>query len=194
MLTRQETNYLGKEPDHAQLTTIIGMMGAGKSKLGYIVSKSLNVNFYDIDDLIEKDLNTSIKELFKSHGEAYFRRVEEAKIKIVINNAISRNEKAIVSIGGGAFDNQHSRELLLKNTKVIWLNVPTDILIKRIGDGSKRPMIKGNIEKSITEILSKRVKYYSLSHHQLNAYNLTQKQITKKMIQFISPESKKDYR
>ena len=194
MLTRQETNYLGKEPDHAQLTTIIGMMGAGKSKLGYIVSKSLNVNFYDIDDLIEKELNTSIKELFKSHGEAYFRRVEEAKIKIVINNAISKNEKAIVSIGGGAFDNQHSRELLLKNTKVIWLNVPTDILIKRIGDGSKRPMIKGNIEKSITEILSKRVKYYSLSHHQLNAYNLTQKQITKKMIQFISPENKKDYR
>ena len=194
MLTRQETNYLGKEPDHAQLTTIIGMMGAGKSKLGYIVSKSLNVNFYDIDDLIEKDLNTSIKELFKSHGEAYFRRVEEAKIKIVINNAISRNEKAIVSIGGGAFDNQNSRELLLKNTKVIWLNVPTDILIKRIGDGSKRPMIKGNVEKSITEILSKRVKYYSLSHHQLNAYNLTQKQITEKMIQFISPENKKDYR
>ena len=194
MLTRQETNYLGKEPDHAQRTTIIGMMGAGKSKLGYIVSKNLNVNFYDIDDLIEKDLNTSIKELFKSHGEAYFRRVEEAKIKIVINNAISRNEKAIVSIGGGAFDNQHSRELLLKNTKVIWLNVPTDILIKRIGDGSKRPMIKGNVEKSITEILSKRVKYYSLSHHQLNACNLTQKQITKKMIQFISPENKKDYR
>ena len=194
MLIRQETNYLGKEPDHAQLTTIIGMMGAGKSKLGYIVSKSLNVNFYDIDDLIEKELNTSIKELFKSHGEAYFRSVEEAKIEIVIKNAVKKNEKAIISIGGGAFDNQYSRELLLKNTKVIWLNVPTDILIKRIGDGSKRPMIKGNIEKSITEILSKRVKYYSLSHHQLNAYNLTQKQITEKMIQFISPENKKDYR
>ena len=194
MFISQETNYLGKEPDHAQLTTIIGMMGAGKSKLGYIVSKSLNVNFYDIDDLIEKELNTSIKELFKSHGEAYFRRVEEAKIEIVIKNAVSKNEKAIISIGGGAFDNQYSRELLLKNTKVIWLNVPTDILIKRIGDGSKRPMIKGNIEKSITEILSKRVKYYSLSHHQLNAYNLTQKQITEKMIQFISPENKKDYR
>tara|TARA_B100001059_G_scaffold192435_1_gene195932 strand:+ start:445 stop:1029 length:585 start_codon:yes stop_codon:yes gene_type:complete len=194
MFISQETNYLGKEPDHAQLTTIIGMMGAGKSKLGYIVSKSLNVNFYDIDDLIEKELNTSIKELFKSHGEAYFRSVEEAKIEIVIKNAVSKNEKAIISIGGGAFDNQYSRELLLKNTKVIWLNVPTDILIKRIGDGSKRPMIKGNIEKSITEILSKRVKYYSLSHHQLNAYNLTQKQITEKMIQFISPENKKDYR
>ena len=194
MLTRKKTNYLGKETDHAQLTTIIGMMGAGKSKIGYIVSKILNINFYDIDNLIEKELNTSIKELFKSHGEAYFRRVEEAKIEIVINNAISKNEKAIISIGGGAFDNQYSRELLLKNTKVIWLNVPTDILIKRIGDGSKRPMIKGNIEKSITEILSKRVKYYSLSHHQLNAYNLTQKQITKKMIQFISPETQKDYR
>ena len=194
MLIRQETNYLGKEPDHAQLTTIIGMMGAGKSKLGYIVSKTLNLYFYDIDDLIEKELNTSIKELFQSHGEAYFRRIEEAKIKMVINNAISENEKAIISIGGGAFDNQYSRELLLKNTKVIWLNVPTHILIKRIGDGSKRPMLKGNIEKSITEILNKRVKYYSLSHHQLNAYNLTQKQIAQKMIQLISPENKKDFR
>ena len=54
MLTHPNTNYLGKEPNHTQLTTIIGMMGAGKSKLGYIVSKSLNVNFYDIDDLIGK--------------------------------------------------------------------------------------------------------------------------------------------
>ena len=194
MLIRKKTNCIGKEPNHAQLTTIIGMMGAGKSKLGYIVSKSLGVNFYDIDDLIEKELNTSIKELFQSNGEAYFRRVEEAKIEIVINNAISKNEKAIISIGGGAFDNQNSRELLLKNTKVIWLNVPTDILIQRIGNGSKRPMIKGNVEKSITEILSKRIKYYSLSHHKLNVHNLTQKQITEKMIQFISPENKKDYR
>ena len=48
MLTRQETNYLGKETYHTQLTTIIGIMGAGKSKLGYIVSKTLNINFYDI--------------------------------------------------------------------------------------------------------------------------------------------------
>ena len=194
MLTHPKTNFLAKEPIHAQLTTIIGMMGAGKSKLGYIVSKILNVKFYDIDDIIEKELNTTIKKLFKSQGEAFFRKIEEEKIKMVINNAINKNEKAIISIGGGAFDNEYSRELLLKNTKVIWLNVPTDILIKRIGDGSKRPMIKGNIKKSITEILSKRVKYYSLSHHQLNAYNLTQKQITKKMIQFISPENKKDYR
>ena len=194
MLTHPKTNYLCKEPNHTQLTTIIGMMGAGKSKLGYIVSKNLNVNFYDIDDLIEKEFNSSIKELFKSHGEAFFRKIEEEKIEIVINNAISKNEKAIISIGGGAFDNKYSRELLLKSTKVIWLNVPTNILIKRIGDGFKRPMIKGNVEKSITEILRKRVKYYSLSHHQLNAYNLTQKQITQKMIQFISPENKKDFR
>jgi hypothetical protein len=52
-------------------------------------------------------------------------------------------------------------------------------------------MIKGNIKNSISEILNKREKYYSLSHHQLDTYNLTQEQIINKIIKIISPQNKK---
>ena len=189
MLINQKKDYCCNPSNYIQLITLVGMMGAGKSKFGYMVAKSLNFNFYDSDNLIEKQFNTSIKDFFQSHGEPYFRKIEKEKIKTVINNAIQSDEKAIISIGGGAFDNQYTRDLLLKKTKVIWLNAPIEILIKRVGDGTKRPMIKGNIQKSIREILNKRVKYYSLSHHQLNTNNLSQEQITQKIIEIIPSEN-----
>lgn len=193
MLTNHEIDYSRKPSNDTQLITLVGMMGAGKSKFGYIVAKSLDFNFYDLDSLIEKQFNTSIKELFQLNGETYFRKVEKEKIKILVQRAIQSGEKAIISLGGGAFDKKDTRELLLKNTKVIWLNVPIDILIKRVGDGTKRPMIKGDVKKSISEILNKRIKYYSLSHHELNTFNLSQEQITKKIIDVISPKNKKVY-
>ena len=185
MLT-QQMNYFSTPSNGIQLITLVGMMGAGKSKFGYMVAKSLNFNFYDIDNLIEKQFNISIKELFQSHGEDYFRKIEKEKIKTVVNRTIESDENAIFSLGGGAFDNEYTRDLLLKKTKVIWLNVPIETLIKRVGDGTKRPMIKENVEKSISEILNKREKYYSLSHHQLNTYNLSPEQIKKRIIYIIS--------
>ena len=194
MLTIQQTDYFRKSSNEIQLITLVGMMGAGKSKFGYTVAKILNFNFYDSDNLIEKHFNTSIKELFQSHGESYFRKIEKEKIKTIINNAIESGEKAIFSLGGGAFDNQHTRDLLLKKTRVIWLNVPVETLIKRVGEGTKRPMITGNVEKSISEILNKRVKYYSLSHHNLNTYNLSQELITKKIIEIIASKNSKVYK
>ena len=186
MLTSQKIDCFHKPSNDIQLITLIGMMGAGKSKFGHMVAKNIDFNFYDSDKLIENQFGTSIKKLFQSHGEPFFRKIEKEKIEIVVNNAIEKGEKAIISLGGGAFDNQDTRNLLLKKTRVIWLNVPAETLIKRVGDAEKRPMIKGNIERSINEILNKRVKYYYLSHYQLNTYNLSQEEITKKIIKIIS--------
>ena len=193
MLTTWEIDYFRKPSDDIQLITLVGMMGAGKSKIGYMVAKSLQLNFYDSDSLIEKQLNASIKEIFQFHGEPYFRKFEKEQIIKTVNKALQSGEKAIISLGGGAFDNQDTRNLLLEKTKVIWLNVPIEILIKRVGDGKKRPMLKGNIKESISSILNRRIKYYSLSHYELKTYSLSQEKIIKKIVEIISPENKKAY-
>ena len=192
MLSNQEKNYFYKPANDSQLITLIGMMGAGKSKFGNIVAKNLDFNFYDADSLIEEQFDTSIKKIFELHGETYFRKIEKEKIKTVVNSSLKLGEKAIISLGGGAFDNQYTRDLLLLKTKVIWLNVPLETLIQRIGDGKKRPMIEGDVKKSINKILNKRIKYYSLSHYQLNTQYLSQEQITNKIEKIILPENKKD--
>ena len=107
------------------------------------------------------------------------------EIYIIIKKAKISKEKAVLSIGGGAFDDEQTRNLLLNNTKVIWLNTTTDTLIKRVGDGSKRPMLQGDIKNSINAILKKRIKYYIMSHYKLDTDQLSQKEIKDQIIKLI---------
>ncbi len=179
MLNIKETNpYYDK-------ITLIGMMGTGKSKFGRLIANTLKYNFYDIDNIIEKKFKMTIRILFEKHGELFFRNVERETIKNLVFKIKDNNEKVIISIGGGAYDDKETRALLLNNTNVIWLNTPVDILVERIGDGSKRPMIKGDVRKAIYKLLQKRKNFYTLCHHQLNTKELTQKQIVEKIISFI---------
>ena len=86
----------------------LGMMGSGKSSIGSLVSKKLKLNFIDIDEEIEKNLNSSIKKIFEVQGEEYFRKIEEKvtmkKLKLSSN---------VISLGGGAFANNNIRKEIL---------------------------------------------------------------------------------
>ena len=179
-----------KKIDHSNINsskiiTFIGMMGTGKSKFGRLVAKNFNFNFYDIDLLIEKKFNKTIKSLFQENGEKFFRQAEESIIKELIFTISQSNRSSVISLGGGAFDNVNTRTLLLKKSHVIWLNTPIETLVNRVGDGSKRPMIKGDIKRSISELLKRRIKYYSLCHDQLNTEKLNQNEIIEKIIKMI---------
>ena len=55
----------------------LGMMGSGKSSIGKLVSKKLNLNFFDVDLLIEEKLNMKISKIFENKGEKFFREFEE---------------------------------------------------------------------------------------------------------------------
>ena len=79
---------------------LLGMMGSGKSSIGLIVSKKLNIEFIDVDDEIEKKLNMKISKIFENKGEKYFRKIEEE-----ITLKILKNKKTVISLGGGAFLN-----------------------------------------------------------------------------------------
>jgi len=182
MLNFQEIN------PHYNKVTLIGMMGTGKSKFGRLVANILKFSFYDIDHLIEKRFKMTIKELFQKHGELFFRQIEKKTIKDLILKINKNNEKVIISLGGGGFDNKDTRKLLLKNTNVIWLNTPINVLIERVGNGYKRPMIKGNTRDSIVQLLEKRTKFYSLCHNEVNTNGLSQNQVTEKLIDLISCE------
>ena len=88
----------------------LGMMGSGKSSIGKIVSKELKLDFYDIDNIIEKHLKMKISEIFSKKGENFFRKIEE---KITIDTLKKKN--IVLALGGGSFLNKNIRSKILKN-------------------------------------------------------------------------------
>ena len=53
------------------------MMGVGKSTIGKSLSEKLKMNFIDVDKIIEEQESMTIKEIFRTKGEAYFRNIEK---------------------------------------------------------------------------------------------------------------------
>ena len=84
---------------------LLGMMGSGKSTIGYLLSNKINSDFYDIDKIIEEEEGLKITEIFENKGENYFRKIEE---KICLK--ILKFNKKIISLGGGSFLNNKIRE------------------------------------------------------------------------------------
>ena len=168
------------------LITLIGMMGSGKTSCGRILAKKLGVIFIDIDSIIELEEKLKINQIFDQFGEKYFRSIEERLTFLKIHECLKQNTKAIISLGGGGFESKKTREFLLSNSKVIWLNTDIKTLSKRVGNAFNRPMIKGNIEANIKMLLNKRIKNYQKSHLKVDTYNLSINDLCDKIIKGIS--------
>jgi shikimate kinase len=155
----------------------LGMMGSGKSSIGNLVSKKLNIPFIDIDYLIEKHAGMSIAEIFRNNGEDYFRNLEE---KITLKSL--KNSKNVISLGGGGFINDKIRKDILSSHFSFWLDWDESVLLRRIKDSKKRPLAFKSTEQEIKAIIKKRTKIYSEAQFKINCNKLTEIEIAEKII------------
>ena len=155
----------------------LGMMGSGKSSIGNLIAKKLNLPFIDIDTLIVKNAGMSISEIFKQKGENYFRNLEE-KMTLKCLKKI----KNVVSLGGGGFINAKVRKEILVNHFSFWLNWDELTLIRRIKYSKKRPLAFKSTDHEIREIIKNRSKIYSKAQFKINCNKLTKSEIVKKII------------
>ena len=128
----------------------LGMMGSGKSSIGSLIAKKLQLNFIDIDNVIENELGLSIKKIFETKGENYFRKFEE---KTTLKKL--KSNSTVISLGGGAFSNKEIRKEVIKNHISFWLNWQNDILLNRIKNSKKRPLAFNSSENQIIDLIIK---------------------------------------
>jgi len=155
----------------------LGMMGSGKSSIGNLVSKKLNLPFIDVDNLIVESVGMSISKIFEKKSENYFRNTEE-KITLKCLKKI----KNVVSLGGGGFINDKIRKNILDNHFSFWLNWDDSILIKRIKNSKKRPLAFKLTDREIRTIIKNRSKIYSKAQFKINCNKLTKAEIVNKII------------
>ena len=156
---------------------LLGMMGVGKSAIGKIISKKINMDFFDIDKIIENSYKLKIKDIFKIKGESFFRNLEENKTLNILEK-----KNSVISLGGGAFINKKIRHKVLVNAKSFWLNISIEEIKKRLKNNKNRPLINLYGVNSVEKIINERKKFYSQANYQINCDKLSLNQISDKII------------
>lgn len=140
---------------------IIGYMGCGKTTFGRALSAATGLRFIDLDFYIEQRFHATVAEIFASHGEDGFRRIERDML-----HEVAEFEDVIVSCGGGTpcfFDNV---DYMNSRGVTLWLQASHDTLFSRlVRKREKRPLLAGRSDDEIREIISTqlaaRAPYYS---------------------------------
>ena len=157
---------------------LIGMMGSGKSIIGSLLSENLNLEFKDVDSIIEKEAGFKISEIFKKEGENYFRKLEE---KVTLQ--LLKSQNTIVSLGGGGFINKNIRNQVLKNHLSFWLNWKNSTIINRILKSQKRPVAFNSSENNLKRLINERSNIYAEANFKINCERLTKKMIVKNILE-----------
>jgi shikimate kinase len=115
----------------------VGLMGAGKTAIGRKVAQMLGLAFHDSDHEIETVSRMTIPELFERYGEPEFRALEERVVTRLIKGG-----PQVVSTGGGAFMNEHTRQAIAEEGVSVWLKADLDTLMERVTKKPNRPLLK----------------------------------------------------
>ncbi len=166
-----------------KIIAIIGLMGVGKTTLGLKLASKLGYYFIDSDQEIEDREKKSISDIFKNYGEKYFREVE----KNVIKEIIMRDEKIILSLGGGAFINEEIRRILKEKSTIVWLYTSIDNILHRISHKNNRPLLNNvNKRKVLEDLAIKRYPIYREADFSFDTGDDSQENLVNKIVKKIN--------
>lgn len=130
---------------------LVGLMGAGKTKIGRRLAIRLGLPFFDSDLEIEAAAGETIEEIFANRGERVFREGERR----VITRLLARSTH-VLATGGGAFMDPLTRAVVRRRGVSLWLRADLDVLVHRVSRRSDRPLLKAGDPRAILAELVER--------------------------------------
>lgn len=136
---------------------LIGMRGSGKTTVAKLLSKKLNREYLELDELMVKKVGMSIPEIIEKHGWDYFRDQEST-----IAEEVSIYSDKIISTGGGIVTRSKNIDALKQNGFVVLLSASAGVLSDRIGEDPNRPALtsKKTRREEMEELLKQRERLY----------------------------------
>jgi shikimate kinase len=143
-------------PVYNKIIVLVGMMGAGKTRVGGDLAKLMRLPFIDSDREIERAANSSVVEIFEKHGEAEFRLREHQVLERLLDGTA-----CVLASGGGSFIQPQIRSAIKKKAISVWLKTDIDILVERISRNNNRPMVRGaDVRGKIEHLMAAREHIY----------------------------------
>lgn len=138
---------------------LVGLMGAGKSKVGRLLAERLGLPFVDADAEIEKAAGCTVADYFARFGEAAFRDGERKVMARLLAGPAQ-----VVAAGGGAFMDERTRAEIKANGLSIWLKASLEVLVSRTKGRTHRPLLnQGDPAEILAKLMAARYPVYALA-------------------------------
>lgn len=145
-----------------KLIYLVGFMGSGKSTVGTLLAQELGWPFIDLDTVIEAGQGATIREIFDSSGEPFFRQLERAALTEAV-----KTEPAVVALGGGTFVQPSNLDFIRETGgTTVWLDCPVGVLQQRCAGMENRPLFRD--PKSFAQLLDQRLPYYQMAEYKVS--------------------------
>jgi len=135
---------------------LVGMPGCGKSAIGRRLASRLEMPFVDADDEIELAAGKAITDIFKDHGEPYFRDGERKVIARILNSG-----SQVLATGGGAFMSAETRDNIRRAAVSVWLKAELSLLLRRVLKRNNRPLLERDPEGVMRSLVETRYPIYA---------------------------------
>ena len=141
----------------AKRILLVGMMGAGKTTVGRALARRLGYPYLDSDEQVERQVGSTVPEIFRTRGEAAFRAQE----KRALAEALTSDGPVVVAVAGGAVLDPDNRRRLRQGGVVVWLKAGVRTLAQRVGTGEGRPLLGDDPLAALTRLYQHRRPLYA---------------------------------
>jgi shikimate kinase len=171
----QDKNPAGFSPGQAGFPPVflIGMMGSGKTYWAQRIAKDLGIDWIDLDAAIEKETQLTVREIFETEGEAFFRDQENQVLE-----KVAGNRNIVIATGGGTPCFHRNIDRMNARGITIWIDERIPVLLKRLKpEKDHRPLIRDLSDDQLQDFLSRklegRLHFYSQAKYHLQGEDIS---------------------
>lgn len=136
------------------VVVLVGPPGAGKTTVALGLAERLGVAMRDTDQDVEATAGKPVAEIFVDDGEPHFRALEAAAVRAAL-----AEHDGVLALGGGAVLAEETRAALTGHA-VVFLDVGLAEQSRRVGLGTSRPLLLGNVRATLKLLRDEREPYY----------------------------------
>jgi XRE family transcriptional regulator, aerobic/anaerobic benzoate catabolism transcriptional regulator len=129
-----------EEEERRQRIALIGLRGAGKSTLGAMLGREVNLPFVELDQEIEKDTGMPLAEIFSLYGQSGYRTIEKRTLERVLQEF----DRTVISVGGGVVSEKETYDYLLSHSYTIWIKARPEEHMSRVMEQGDFRAMAGN--------------------------------------------------
>ncbi|HMO12933.1 MAG TPA: shikimate kinase [Pirellulaceae bacterium] len=164
---------------------LIGFRAAGKTTVGKLLAQLLGKQFYDLDDQITLSLDRSIQQIFREHGESFFRDAETRCLQQLCDQ-----HPAVIALGGGAVLRADNRDLLRTHGSCVWLHANETETLHRMNNDPLNELLRPAltdqpVADEIESIMqTRRPLYAACADYSVETTNLSPEDIAQRIVKW----------